>query len=455
MVRRFLLLLCFTPIFLMAGLFSGFRLTGNKCTVAFTGDLGDVFHPTGNQSGVSSKISRLNDIINELKKSYPEVIFVDTGHFLNLPDTTETDYNNIPVMTFLQTSNFELANLGARDLLMTNSLRLFDIHRDKKPTLLSIFKYCESGKNIGDTFKDVSIGEAGAIRFLGAAIFNTERFAPSLMKRYKSPALPDMLPALLEQSPRPTISIFLSCLSPAENDRLAEKVTSLSLIIEKDASPKQPVRKVHNTYIVHRDEMETVGLVTFKIKSTGVIGNISVKNYHLNPPQADIFSFLNRKKSETSTSPLPRIGEILPSEELLGKVGIQHDSYEIRRIIASGYSSRVNSTNIYYYDLFKYYKRVGKSFYVDHVLDKGYPQLLFIATLDNDNRLASVDFVFPITLPEGIAETDGFLKSYIGKRHNEIQFEPGGCSGMETVFKTLHNDLWLLLEIAAKFTDQD
>ena len=439
----------------MAVLFSGFGLTGSNCSIAFTGNLGDIFYPMGNRAGVSTKISRLDDIINELKKSYPDVIFVDTGDFLNLPNNTETDYNNIPVMTFLQTHNFELANLGARDLLMSKSLRLFDIHNDKKPVLLSIFKNFESGKNVGDTFKDVSIGDNGTIRFLGAADFNTVRFAPSLMKRYKSLALPDMLPSLLEQSPHPKISILLSCLTPADNDRLAENVPSLSMIIEKDASPKQLVRKVHNTYIVHRDEMETVGLVRFKIKSPGVIGNISIKNYPFDKKRTGIFSFLKRKKPETSSPPLPHIGEIIPNEELLEKVRIQHDSFEIRRISAGDYSSRVSSSNIYYYALFKYYKRVGRAFYVEHNLGKGYPQLLFIATLDNENRLASLDFVFPITLPEGTAESDRFLKSYIGKKYNEIHFEPSGFSGMEMVFKTFHNDLKLLLEFASKSTVQD
>lgn len=441
---QLLLLISFVILFLGSK-----NLKAQKVSIIITGNLGNLFHPQEADYNQALNIKNLDDVLHRARKLYPEAVFVDAGNFLNWPDISVTCYKS-PAMAHFRTHRYDVANLGARELFLSKSLALLECPLpDHKPAFLSLAKRSDNGQNWGQPFMDVNVNSKLNLRVMGATPFDSTYSAPPLMSFYK---FEDTEAAIINnyylEKKENSINVLLSSLSPAENDFLAEKYPSINVIIESNSSAQKSVRKISQTFIVHRNSDEYAGHLSFLVKDDGNLDKIKYQAFPIHIKSKSVFSFLKKRHLTQGEKSLARIGGFIPDEKSLNMIKPPHDSFEVKRLDGRKYADELDSTRIYYYALYKDHKHVANTFFVDRSQKTFYPPYLYLVTVSPNHELLGVDFIAPFTLVEGIADVDAFLKPYIGKTAEELRFNPIGCSGAEEEFMALHNHIRLVLELS-------
>ncbi len=423
------------------------RARSKKVAIVFTGGLGKFFHPLGKDPAKSKVQNRLDKILRKLKASYPKALFVDTGDFLEIPDSVETCYR-APAMALFRRHKFHVANFGGKEIFLGGRVGLFNRpHEKDEPFFVTTLVDAKNRKPLAAPFVDLNPNANVMLRFMGTTSLNKVNAAPLLKKQAAEPDRRNLLRLLLEKSPTPDASILLSDLSPTQNSKLAEDLPSLNLIIESHIAPGDAIGKQEETYIIHRTEAESVALITFQISPAGEIRKLKFRSYPFNK-SGGFLPFLKKKKPVPPLPPLPHLGKLITTERFFKKLTIPYDTYEIRRVNASAFARELKDSQVYYYNLYKGQRLIGRAFFVDHYLGWGRPEYMFFTTLTPENRLEKVDFIIHPVVAGWDVNFPEILKTYKGKKWEEIHFDPVACSGAMGEFKALYNDVYLVLKIA-------
>ena len=445
--------LAYFSMIMLLGLIMTFMLCGflfpakaKKTTIIFTGGLGELFHPMGQDPDQQKDILGLERILKKLKKSYPDALFVDTGNFVDIPDKMETIYGT-PAMVLLRKYGLDAANLGTKELTLGERLKIYRYaSREKPPFFVSILEDAEKKKSLVNPFIDLKNGNKQALRITGTTSIDHRFSSPLLEKKIKALNQSRTIEGIIGQSSIPDATVLLSDLKPSDNDRLAANIDGLNIILESGSAPGRPVRKNDKTYICRRTEKKSVGMVTFRINKKGEIDKVKCESFPIRK-KGGPFSLFKKKKDEPVQPPLPRLGIMVPKKDLFERLSVSYEDYEIRRIHAREFSRQLKNSHVYFYELYKNDQITGRTFYVDHALGKGRPTYMFFVTLDPSARIKEVDFIL-IPLIAGInPRLREFLEQYFGKKWDEMGFDPRGCGGAVEEFKILFRDIQLASRI--------
>jgi len=441
-------LLCFIAVLLLC--LGSKHVKSQRVSIIITGNLGNLFHSIESEQIRRNNIAQLNTVLEQIFKLYPESIVVDTGNFFNWLDVTERCEKS-PAIAHFRTHRYDVINFGVRDLFLSKSLTLWECpFPDNKSTYLSLALLSDNGQRLGRPFVDIPTADLKSnLRIIGATHFDSKYSAPSLMSFFR---IEDIEAAIISyfylDNKENSFNILLSNLSPAENDFLAQKYSSINIIIESHSSSQEPIRKINQTYIVHKTGEDFVGRLSFDIKDAASIDKIKYQSFPVQKKSKGFFSFLRKKDTTQMKKTIARIGVIIPDERALNMIKVPHDSFEVRRLDGGKYADELYSTRIHYYALYKDHKHAANTFFVDRSEGTYYPPYLYLVTVSPNHELLSIDFIAPLTLVEGVADVDGFLKPYIGKRFEELHFDHTGCSGVEEEFLALHNHIRLVLKLS-------
>jgi len=451
-IKLFMCSLLFFPglivlAFLLKGSKSGEQ---KKITIVFTGGLCDIFHPFGQDPEQSENLTYLERILARLKKSYPEALFVDTGNYVNAPDYVETMYSSAGMAHFRK-YGYNAVNIGANEVLFMTS-----VHPGEKETqslFVTAFLDAKTDAPLAKSHRDYDAPRTPRVRILGISSLDHDFSSPPLKNIVKEPDRIAVLSSHLKTSPEPCLALLLSDLPHSENMILAGALTDLDLILESEIVSGDPVIKEKESYICGKTERKSIGVVHVKLSDQGKISRIDFKSYPLRKQGGFLF-FKKNNIPPPIKPPLPYLGNVGYEDRYLGKLTVQHKVYEISRINAGRFSPLLTSPDIYYYDLFENENRFARTFYMEHSLGKEWPELRFFVTLDLENRIKKVDFIFIPMLGSWDPDFNGFVNSYIGKKWNKMEFDPRGCRGALEVFHSLYRDLSLVSELSDELIEK-
>jgi len=442
-----------TGSLILVCLLTASRSGQKKVTIVFTGGLSNIFHPFGEDPEQKENLEFLNHILTKLKKSYPEALFVDTGNYVNIQDHAETAYAT-PAMAHFRKHGYHAVNIGSKEIFMGTGIHLIPQGEKKEPPfLVSTLVDATMNTPVASPYADFHIPPMPSIRVLGISALDHSFSAPPLKNALKNPAPLPTLSSHLESLPEPCLTLLLSDLSHSENVGLAGNLTGLDLILESEIDSGKPLLKEKETYLCRRGEQKSVGVVHLKMNNRGKISTIHYQSYPLRKQGGFLF-FKKKKIPPRVRPPLPYPGKLIPAERLLKRLSVPHKNYEICRISAGHFSPLVSDPHIYYYAIFDNRNFYAASFYVDHPLGERRPELMFFVTLDSENRILKLDFIIPPMFGNWYPDYDGFLKPYLGKKWNELEFHAQGCEGAVEEFKSLYDDLYLVSRMADELIEK-
>jgi hypothetical protein len=441
----------FSGLLVLAFLLTGSKSGQQKITIVFTGGLCDIFHPFGEDPEQQENLKYLDQILARLKKSYPEALFVDTGNYVNAPDYVETMYST-PGMIHFQKHGYDAINIGSKEIFFLTGIHN-PVEKKNPPLLVTTFLDAKTDTPLADSSIDYDTPHMPRVRVLGTSSLDCAFSAPALKNIIKEPNCPAALSSHLKTSPEPCLTLLLSDLPHSENINLAGVLMDLDLILESEIDPGAPLIKEKATYLCRKTEKKSIGVVHVKVNDQGKISRIDFKSYPLRKQEGFLF-FKKNNIPPPIKPPLPHLGNLKSAEKSLGRLSVPHKVYEISRMNAGRFSPLAASPDIYYYDLFEKQNHFARTFYVEHSLGKRWPELMFLVTLDLENRLSKVDFTLIPTLGNWDPDFDGFLVPYIGKKWNEMEFHPQGCGGALEEFHSLYLDISLVSQLADELIEK-
>ncbi len=424
-----------------------------KVHVVFTGGLGDLAHPIGkNQGEFDARFKRLDRILTSLKKKYPAALFVDTGNFLNLPDSNETLYG-APGYALLRKHGFAALNAGSRELALGHHfINLFrGPDAEESPPIVAGFRNTSDSRPISNLFTDIPLKTPDArVRITGLARLDHAVSAPGLKERIQP--VEGIHPFLDNKKEGPML--FLSDLSPAEARAFAGEWPSehpAIILGRAAASESANIENAGSVWIVHRTDPYAVGHLEFVWKA----GAILSMEYREHAPVRRI-GFFRRlfgvgKEDKLPLLPekefLPLLGQMDEKDRLIKKIRTPHDHFEINRFRVQNAPIPLKSPDIYCYELYQGATLVGKSFLINHFLGPGRPQFFAWITLSPDHRLLDVSPVTPTFVGSWEAFFYEKILGYKGMKLDEIPLEFKGCAGAEDIYHILHADVTALSQI--------
>jgi hypothetical protein len=444
-------LILFSVALVLAFLLTGSKAGQKKITIVFTGGLFNIFHPFGEDPEQSENLKYLDRILCRLKKSYPEALFVDTGNYVNAPDYVETMYST-PGMVHFRKHGYDAINIGFREILFGTSVVNPEENKNPPP-LVTSYLDAKTNAPLAEPYIDFDIPRMPRIRVLGTGRLDCAFSAPALRNVIKEPDLPAALSSHLKTFPEPSLTLLLSDLPHSENIALAGVLPDLDLILESEINPLEPLIKEKKTYLCRKTEQKSIGVVHVKVNDQGKISKIDFKSYPLRGKEGFLF-FKKNKIPPSIKPPRPHLGNIESAERSLERLRVPHKAYVISRTNAGRFSHLVASPRVFYYDLFEKQNHFARTFYVEHSLGERLPELMFYVTLDLENRIKKVDITLIPSLAGWDPDFEGFVNSCIGKKWNEMEFDPRGCGGALEVFHSMYLDISLVSQMADELIEK-
>ena len=439
-------------LFLTAALFTmPLPASGGKkgeIKLIFSGNLGEFFHPLGNNPEQKQRISKLNEIMDELDEEHPEAIKLDTGNFVSIDDYSETLYK-VPAIQHFRKYGYDVANIGSTEALAGSSMHLFNHDKKKnEPDLVSAHPVNNRRKSV-HKFIDLSSEDFARIRISGIHNHDFSLSAPELHKKYHNADVNSILDDIYGNLDETDLGILLSELPREKNKQIAAALPGIDVILESEPDEESPSIEFENTVIVSRSIMESVGYVKIEKTPGESVKEKKYKSFEIKKKKGLFSLFKTEPFSETSPPP-PKIGEMFSSDRMLDDIPTEYDRYELRRVNARDFQNQLEDKQVYYYHLMKDFHHIADTFYVKHDLGGRRPYYIFILTVDPERRLQNIRFLMTPLIAGKEFNIEEFTESIQGKKWDEITLPESGFAGAEEEIRMLFRDIQITLEIADK-----